>query len=76
MSNFWDLVNIEEFWDRRQEFNMDRGDVTFYCKDCEKKTQVDRPNPKGYIFVCRVCSWKNVAIGTLEWINERFKIKS
>ena len=29
MSNFWDLVNIEEFWDKREDFSMDRWDVTF-----------------------------------------------
>jgi hypothetical protein len=24
MSNFWDLVNIEEFWNKREDFNPER----------------------------------------------------
>jgi len=75
MTNFWDLVNIEEFWDKRNDFNPERGEVTFYCKDCEKIVEVDRPDPKWYIFICKECSWQNIAIGTLEWIKEKYHIK-
>ena len=43
MSNFWDLVNIEEF-DKREYFKEERWKVSFYCKDCKCLVEVDRPN--------------------------------
>jgi len=46
MSHYGDLVNIEEFGDKRDTFNSERGEVSFYCKDCEAIVPVDRPNPK------------------------------
>lgn len=72
---FWDLVNIEEFWEKRESFNLERGDVAFYCKDCEKVVDVNRPNPKGYTFICSVCGGKNIAIWTDAGIKENYKIK-
>jgi DNA replicative helicase MCM subunit Mcm2 (Cdc46/Mcm family) len=75
MTNFWDLVNIEEFWEKRQDFNPERWEVSFYCKDCQQIVEVDRPNPKGYIFVCKKCEGQNIAIWTEEWIKERYHIK-
>ncbi len=75
MSNFWDLVNIEEFWEKRQDFNMDRWDVTFYCKDCEKIVKTERKNPKWYIFICKNCQSKNISIWTLQGVREKYKIK-
>lgn len=47
---------------KRESFNLERGDVAFYCKDCEKVVDVNRPNPKGYTFICSVCGGKNIAI--------------
>lgn len=76
MSNFWDLVNIEEFGDKRSDFNPDRWDVAFYCKDCEAIVEVDRPNSKWYTFVCKTCAWKNIAIWTKEGLKTNYKIKS
>jgi len=75
MSNFWDLVNIEEFWDKREDFCMERWEVTFYCKDCEKISETNRTTPKWFEFVCKTCEWKNIAVWTLEWIKTKFKIK-
>ena len=75
MSNFWDLVNIEEFWNKREYFNPERWEVSFYCKDCKKLVEVDRPNPKWYTFICKICNWKNIAIGTEEWLKSNYKIK-
>ena len=46
MSSFSDLVNIEEF-DKRDYFSDDRWDVSFYCKDCRKLVETERPNPNG-----------------------------
>jgi hypothetical protein len=74
MSNFWDLINIEEF-DKRDNFSEDRWEVSFYCKDCKKIVEADRPNPKWYKFVCKECEWNNVVIWTLEWLKTNYKIK-
>ncbi len=75
MSNFWDLVNIEQFWEKRETFNADRGDVSFYCKDCEVIVETERKNPRGYIFICQKCEGKNIAIWTQEWLKENYRIK-
>ncbi|MFK7780160.1 MAG: hypothetical protein QM490_03345 [Candidatus Gracilibacteria bacterium] len=74
MSNFGDLINIEEF-DKRDNFTKDRGDVSFFCKDCRKIVQAERPNTKGYTFICPDCKGKNIAIGTAEGLKSNYKIK-
>lgn len=75
MANYWDLVNIEEFWEKRQNFNQERGNVSFYCKDCECIVETSRPNPKWYTFVCTNCNGKNIALWTESWLKENYKIK-
>lgn len=75
MTNFWDLINIEQFWDKREDFSEERGMVSFYCKDCRDIVEVTRPQENGYIFICNICSWKNIAIGTLEWLKEMYRLK-
>lgn len=74
MSNFWDLINIDEF-DKRDNFNEDRWEVSFYCKDCKKLVESDRPNPKWYKFICKICEWKNVVVWTREGLITNYKIK-
>lgn len=75
MSNYNDLVNVEELGNKKTEFNEERGDVCFYCKDCKKIVEVERPNPTGYVFVCKECGGKNIAIGTKEGIKDAYRIK-
>ena len=75
MTHFNDLINIEEFWDKRIDFSLDRWDVGFYCKDCKDIVEVERPNKWWYTFICKVCSWKNIAIWTIQWLKEMYKIK-
>lgn len=72
--NYKDLINIDDF-EKRETFNEERWDVAFYCKDCESIVEVDRPNPNGYIFKCKICSWENIAIWTLAWLKENYRIK-
>ncbi|PZM85590.1 hypothetical protein DLH72_01965 [Candidatus Gracilibacteria bacterium] len=74
MSTFGDLVNIEEF-EKREQFEKERGKVSFYCKDCKKIVETERPNENGYVFICKICSGKNIAIGTLEGLKSNYKIK-
>ena len=75
MGDFWDLVNIEEFWEKRETFNMERWEVAFYCKDCEKMVEVEREKPKKYIFTCKECWEKNVAIGTQAGLKDNYMRK-
>lgn len=75
MSNFWDLTNIEEF-SKKEHFIEERWNVSFFCKDCQKIVEINRPNPEWYIFICKNCNSKNISIWTLEWIKERYKIKN
>jgi len=70
-----DLINIDSFGEKKDIFSQERWDVSFYCKDCCKLVEVDRPNEKGYTFVCKTCKWKNVAIWTYEWIKANYKLK-
>jgi len=75
MSNFWDLVNIEELWDKRENFNMERWNLTFYCKDCSEIVETEKKDPEWFTFICKKCLWENIAIWTEEWIRTKFKIK-
>lgn len=73
MSNFWDLVNIEEFWEKREYFNPERGEVAFYCKDCEELVETTRgEGKKKYEFICKKCEGKNVAIWTAAGLKENY----
>ena len=72
MWDFWDLVNIEEFGEKRETFDPERWDVAFYCKDCSKIVSTKRPNPRGYEFECDICTWKNIAIGTEKWLKDNY----
>lgn len=75
MPNYSDLLNIDDFWEKRDNFDSDRWDVAFYCKDCEELVEVSRPNPQWYTFECNICKWKNIAIWTQKWLQENYKIK-
>mgnify|MGYP004001745733 CR=1 FL=1 len=74
MSNFWDLINIEEF-EKKEEFTKERWDISFYCKDCKKLVKIDRPNPNWYTFICKECNSKNIVLWTEEWLKTNYKIK-
>ncbi|MFA5917306.1 MAG: hypothetical protein WC850_03690 [Candidatus Gracilibacteria bacterium] len=70
-----DLINIDELNKRKEEFNPERGDVSFYCRDCKMVVKTKRPNPNGYKFICEVCNGSNISIGTLEGLKNNYKIK-
>lgn len=75
MSTISDLVNVEEL-KKREDFVLERGEVSFYCKDCEKIVKTDRLKPNGYTFICKICKWKNIVIWTYEWLKTTYKIKN
>jgi hypothetical protein len=53
--NYKDLINIDDF-QKRETFNSDRGNVAFYCKDCEEIVETERKNLKRYTFICKKCN--------------------
>lgn len=75
MSNFWDLINIDEYWDKREDFNQDRWNISFYCKDCKSIVDAERETPKGYVFTCTKCQGQNIVVGTYEWLKSNYRIK-
>ncbi len=70
-----DLINIDEFWSKKEEFKEERWDVSFFCKDCRKIVETTRPNPNWYKFICSICNWHSIVIWTLEWLKVNYKIK-
>lgn len=75
MSNYSDLLNVDDLWEKKITFNEDRGDIIFYCKDCEEIVEIDRKNPNSYIFICKKCGQTNISIWTMAWIKENYRIK-
>ncbi|MCP4523546.1 MAG: hypothetical protein GY828_04980 [Candidatus Gracilibacteria bacterium] len=72
--SYSDLINVDEF-EKKENFNYERGDVSFYCKDCKKIVETDRPNKDGYVFICKKCDGKNIVIGTKEGLKSNYKLK-
>ena len=75
MSNFGDLINIDEYWDKREQFEQERWNVSFFCKDCKQLTDTKRQAPKSYVFHCKQCKWDNIVLWTLEWLKSHYRIK-
>ena len=75
MSNFWDLINIDEYWDKRENFNMDRWEISFYCKDCKKLVDVKKEDKEKYIYSCNKCYEFNIVIWTREGLISNYRIK-
>lgn len=75
MKTYNDLVNVEEFWWKKEDFKEERWEISYYCKDCEKIVEAEKQNSDSYIFVCKICSGKNIAIWTLEWLKTNYKLK-
>ena len=73
--SYEDLLNIDELWSKKDYFKEDRGGVSYYCKKCTQLVEVTRPNPKGYTFVCTVCSSDEIVLGTKEGLTTNYKIK-
>ncbi|MDD2487345.1 MAG: hypothetical protein PHS92_03175 [Candidatus Gracilibacteria bacterium] len=66
MTTYNDLINVPSFGKKKENFNAERGDVQFYCRDCRKVVEATRLNPNKYIYECNVCKQRNISIGTKE----------
>jgi Zn finger protein HypA/HybF involved in hydrogenase expression len=75
-----DLVNVSSFGKKRENnFNPERGEVAFYCRDCRKVVEPIRLEPqkigkkmREYLYECPHCHGKRVAIGTVEGLQEHY----
>ena len=70
-----DLTNIEELTKKEEEFNIERWEVSFYCRDCKEIVEVDRIKPNWYIFECKKCGERNISIWTSEGLKDHYKVK-
>jgi len=35
MSIYSDVINVDDLWEKRDTFNYDRWELSYWCKDCE-----------------------------------------
>lgn len=68
------LINVEDFWDKKNDFKEDRWEICFYCKICLKMVDIERASDEEYIFKCKECGSQDIAIWTLEWLKSNYKI--
>jgi len=69
-----DLVNIDDF-KKRDIFDEERGEIAYFCKDCNAIVEVEQPKAGKYEFICKVCWGKHIAIGTESGLKENYRIK-
>lgn len=75
MLKYSEFLNIDDFWQKKNHFNLDRWGVAFYCKDCQKIVDAIREKKDSYKFKCPICNGHNIVIWTLSWLKENYKIK-
>ncbi len=83
-TSYTDLVNVPSFGKKRENnFNPERGDMAFYCRDCRKVIEAIQLEPqkvgkkmKEYLYECPSCHGKRVAIGTKEGLKEHYDRKN
>ena len=35
MSIYSDVINVDDLWEKRETFSDERGEMSYWCKDCE-----------------------------------------
>ncbi len=82
-TSYLDLVNVPSFWKKRENnFNPERGDIGFFCRECWKAVTPIQLEPqkvgkkmREYLYECPVCHGHRVAIGTVEGLKEHYERK-
>lgn len=74
-TNYNDLINISTFGKKRENFDPERGELAYYCRDCQKEVSVNILNEDTMEVQCAVCSGKNVSIGTMATLREFYSKK-
>jgi Zn finger protein HypA/HybF involved in hydrogenase expression len=80
---YTDLVNVPSFGKKRENnFNPERGDIGFFCRDCWKQVEAIHLEPqkigkqvREYLYECPICHGKRIAIGTIEGLKEHYDRK-
>ncbi|MDD2693648.1 MAG: hypothetical protein PHY14_01835 [Candidatus Gracilibacteria bacterium] len=83
-TGYADLVNVSSFGKKRENnFNPERGEVAFYCRECRKVVEPIQHEPqkigkkmREYIYECPHCHSQRIAIGTLEGLKEHYERKN
>lgn len=68
-----DLVNVSTYGKEKITFNPDRGVIVFFCHDCKKFVETDRPDAKKMKFFCKTCKGRKISYGTEESLREHYK---
>jgi len=68
-----DLVNVSTYWKEKITFNPERGDIVFFCHDCNALVETERLDAKKMKFICKVCKGKKISYGTEESLKEHYK---
>ena len=50
-----DLVNVTSYGKEKITFETERGEVTFFCHECNDIVETNRKNPKRMKFTCKTC---------------------
>ena len=80
---YLDLVNVPSFGKKRENnFNPERGDIAFYCRDCHKVVDAIQLEPqeigkkvREFLYECPTCHGKRIATGTAEGLKEHYDRK-
>ena len=73
--SYEDLLNIDELGNKKEYFQEDRWEVSYYCKDCTQLVEVLRLSPKWYDFTCQKCSSASIVLGTKQGLISNYKLK-
>ena len=82
-TSYTDLVNVPSFGKKRENnFNPERGDMGFFCRDCWKVVEAIHLEPqkigkqvREYLYECPICHGKRIALGTIEGLKEHYDRK-
>jgi predicted SprT family Zn-dependent metalloprotease len=82
-TSYLDLVNVPSFGKKREtNFNPERGDIAYYCRDCRLIVDAIPLAPqkigkkvREYLYECPTCNGKRVATGTVEGLKEHYDRK-
>ena len=74
-STYNDLVNVASFGKKRENFELERGELAHYCHDCKKEVTVEAVSEENAEYTCSICGGKNIATGTQVSIQEFFSKK-
>ena len=55
VSTYDDLVNVASFGKKRENFELERGELTHYCHSCKKEVEVEINNEEKAEYTCKLC---------------------